>query len=82
VLETDEERSEAWRPVLAGAVIVPTFAIALAGVLTTGPYAFGLLLLMAPLIRLARRLAPRPPAFLIPARGTAPVGTLEAAAES
>jgi uncharacterized membrane protein len=82
VLETDEERNDAWRPVLAGAVLVPTFAIALAGVLTAGPYAFGLLLLMAPLIRVARRLAPRPPAFVLPARSAAPVGTLEPAAES
>lgn len=78
----DAERREAWRPALAGFVIVPTFAIALAGVLTTGPYAFGLLLLMAPLTRLARRFAPEPWPFVLGRQPADRVVTLEPVPES
>jgi uncharacterized membrane protein len=65
VLESEDERREAGRPVVSGFVIVPVFALALATVLSYGPYAFGLLLLIGPLIRLARRAWPAPwPALL------------------
>jgi hypothetical protein len=81
VLDADERR-EAWRPVLAGFVIAPMFAIALAGVLAAGPYAFFLLLFMAPLIRLVRRFAPEPWPFVLGPQPAAPLGTLAPAAES
>ena len=80
---SDTERSAAWHPALAGFVLVPTFAIALAAVLTGGPLGFALLLLMAPLVKLAQKMAPRPWAFILgPQPARAGVVTLEPAAES
>ena len=61
----ESERPAAWRPVIAGFVIIPAFAVALAGVLTAGPLAFGLLILIGPLVRLAVRLVPRPLPILL-----------------
>ena len=78
----EAERHEAWRPALAGFVIVPTFAVAMAAVLTLGPFSFGLLLLMAPAIRLARRFAPQPWPFVLGRQPVDRVVTLEPIAES
>ncbi len=72
------DRTAAWRPALAGFVIVPTFLIALVVVLTAGPLGFGLLILIGPLVRFALRLVPRPWPFLLgPQAPRGVVGTLE-----
>lgn len=74
----ETERPGAWRPVIAGFVIVPVFVLALAGVLTAGPIAFGLLVLIGPLVRFAALLVPRPWPFILgPQPAGAPPGTLE-----
>jgi uncharacterized membrane protein len=73
----ETERKAAWRPALAGFVIVPAFLVALAGVLTAGPLAFGLLVLIGPLVRLAVRAAPRPWPFLLGDQPDGGAGTLE-----
>jgi uncharacterized membrane protein len=72
----ETERPAAWRPVIAGFVIVPAFAVALVAVLAAGPLAFGVLILIGPLVRLAVRLVPRPPPFLIGPQAPDAVGTL------
>ncbi|MEA2690298.1 MAG: Endosomal/lysosomal potassium channel [Candidatus Eremiobacteraeota bacterium] len=73
----ETERPGAWRPVIAGFIIVPAFVIALAGVLATGPIAFGVLILIGPLVRFAVRLVPRPWPFLLGPQPAAAIGTLE-----
>ena|SRR5437660_144181 len=73
----EAERPAAWRPALAGFIIIPTFLIALVAVLATGPFAFGLLVLMGPLVRFAVRLVPRPWPFLLGPQAAGPVGTFE-----
>jgi uncharacterized membrane protein len=73
----ESERPAAWRPVIAGFIIVPLFLIALAGVLAAGPIAFGVLVLIGPLVRFAVRLVPRPWPFILGSQPAAGVGTLE-----
>lgn len=72
---TAEERTAAWRPALAGFVIIPVFLVALVSVLATGPLGFGLLIVIGPLVRFAVRLVPHPWPFLLRGRA-APLGTL------
>jgi hypothetical protein len=74
----ESERRVAWRPVVAGFVIVPAFAVALAGVLLAGPIAFGLLVLIGPLVRVAVRLVPHPVPFLLGPQPADAAGTLVA----
>jgi uncharacterized membrane protein len=73
----EDERPAAWRPALAGFVIVPAFIVALAAVVATGPLAFGLLILIGPLVRFAVRLVPQPWPFILGPQPSAPLGTLE-----
>jgi uncharacterized membrane protein len=72
----ETERPAAWRPVIAGFIIVPAFAVALVGVLLAGPFAFGLLILIGPLVRLAVRWVPRPVPFLLGPQPPDATGTL------
>ena len=77
VLDDESERREAWRPALAGFVVVPVFLIALASVVAAGPIALGWLILIGPLIRLAVGRAPRPWAFVLGKQPAGRIGTLE-----
>jgi uncharacterized membrane protein len=72
----ETERPAAWRPVIAGFVIVPTFAVALVGVLLAGPVAFAFLVLIGPLVRLIVRWVPRPVPFLLGPQPPDATGTL------
>jgi len=72
----ESERPGAWRPALAGFVIIPTFLVALVAVLRAGPLGFGLLILIGPLVRLAVRLVPHPPPFMLGPQPAAAIGTL------
>ncbi|HEX3466028.1 MAG TPA: TMEM175 family protein [Candidatus Elarobacter sp.] len=78
----DRERRDAWRPVLGGFFIVPVLLLTLAAVPGAGSYAFVLLLLLVPLVRVGLRLVPRPWAFVLGPQPPRRLGTLEAAAES
>lgn len=75
VLDEDERRA-AWRPALAGFVIIPALVISLVAVLAVGPIGFGLLMIMGPMVRLAMRQVPRPWPFVL-GRQPAVAGTLE-----
>ena len=73
----ETERPTAWRPALAGFVVVPVFLIALVSVVAAGPVALGWLILIGPLIRLAVGRVPRPWPFVLgkqPADGTGTLG--------
>ncbi len=72
----EADRPAAWRPVLAGFVVVPVFLVALASVLAAGPIALGWLILIGPLIRLAVGRVPRPWKFVLGPQPTRPVVTL------
>jgi uncharacterized membrane protein len=72
----ESERPGAWRPALAGFVIVPVFFVALLTVLAAGPIGFGLVILIGPLVRVAVRLAPRPFPFLLGPQAEQTIGTL------
>jgi uncharacterized membrane protein len=78
----ETERPAAWRPVVAGFVVVPTFAVALAVVLTAGPIGFGLLIVIGPLVRLTVRLVPRPLPFVLGPQPPSDTGTLTPAGVS
>ena len=67
---------------IAGFIIVPTFAIALAAVLAAGPLAFGVLIIIGPLVRVAVRLVPRPLPFLLGPQPPNGAGTLTPAGGS
>jgi uncharacterized membrane protein len=69
----ETERRAAWRPALAGFIIVPTFLVALVAVLAFGPISFFVLVLIGPLVRLAMRAIPRPWPFML---GPQPDGAL------
>jgi hypothetical protein len=73
----EAERPAAWRPALAGFVVVPTFLVALVSVVAAGPIALGWLILIGPFIRLAVRRVPRPWKFVLGPQPTRPVGTFE-----
>jgi uncharacterized membrane protein len=73
----ETERRAAWRPALAGFIIVPTFLVALAAVLVAGPMGFVLLVLIAPLVRLGMRFAPSPWPFMLGPQPERAIGTLE-----
>ncbi len=73
----ESERPAAWRPVVAGFVIIPAFLIALAGVLASGPWAFMLLVLIGPVTRMAVARIPSPPRYLLGPQPPARTGTLE-----
>jgi uncharacterized membrane protein len=72
----ETERRAAWRPALAGFIIVPMFLAALVAVLAAGPIAFGVLVLIGPLVRFAMNLVPRPWPFVLGPQPDPAVGTL------
>jgi hypothetical protein len=72
----DADRKAAWRPALAGFIIVPMFLVALVAVLAAGPIAFGVLVLIGPLVRFAMGLIPRPWPFLLGPQPDRALGTL------
>jgi uncharacterized membrane protein len=73
----ETERRAAWRPALAG-FIIPMFLVALGAVLATGPIAFGVLVLIGPLVRVAMNVVPRPWPFVLgPQQGSPALGTLK-----
>lgn len=73
----EPDRPAAWRPVLAGFVVVPVFLVALVSVVAAGPIALGWLIVIGPLIRLAVGRVPRPWQFVLGPQPTRPVVTLE-----
>jgi uncharacterized membrane protein len=73
----ESERPGAWRPVIAGFVVIPLFLVALFGVLAAGPFAFGLLVLIGPLVRFGVQLVPRPWPFILGPQPAGGAGTLE-----
>jgi uncharacterized membrane protein len=72
----EADRPAAWRPVLAGFVVVPVFLIALASVIAAGPVALGWLIVIGPIIRLAVGRVPRPWKFVLGPQPAHPVVTL------
>jgi len=72
----EADRPAAWRPVLAGFVVVPVFLIALVSVVAAGPIALGWLIVIGPVIRLAVGRVPRPWQFVLGPQPTRPVVTL------
>jgi len=73
----EAERPAAWRPVIAGFVVVPAFLLALASVVAAGPIALGWLILIGPVVRRAVRRVPRPWPFVLGPQPTGPAVTLE-----
>jgi len=73
----EADRPAAWRPVLAGFVVVPVFLIALASVVAAGPIALGWLIIIGPLIRIAAGRVPRPWQFVLGRQPAPAVVTLE-----
>jgi uncharacterized membrane protein len=71
------DRPAAWRPALAGFVVVPVFVLALASVAAAGPIALGVLVLIGPLVRFSVRLVPRPWSFILGPQPPDRIGTLE-----
>ena len=73
----EADRPAAWRPVMAGFVVVPAFLLALVSVVAAGPLALGWLIVIGPFIRLAVRRVPRPWPFVLGPQPAGPVGTLQ-----
>ncbi len=73
----EADRPAAWRPVLAGFIVVPVFLVALVSVVAAGPIALGWLIAIGPLIRVAVGRVPRPWQFVLGPQPTRPVVTLE-----
>jgi len=76
ILENDERR-KAWKNVLTGFVVIPMFIIVLIENWQHGPAASLMLILIAPLIRLAPRFFPAPGAMLLGRQPRTTLGTIE-----
>jgi uncharacterized membrane protein len=73
----EADRPAAWRPVLAGFVVVPVFLISLASVVAAGPLALGWLIVIGPVIRVVVGRVPRPWQFVLGPQPAPAVVTLE-----